>query len=89
MDREHLAEWRELSPGEGTDFDYVYMHMLERSPLKKGESVLTGQLIGQVGETGVASGCHLHFEMWGAPGWYTGGAPMDPLAALKAWDVYS
>ena len=75
--------------GDGTDVDYVYMHMLERSPLKKGETVLTGQLIGQVGETGVASGCHLHFEMWGAPGWYTGGAPVDPLPSLLAWDAYS
>ncbi len=75
--------------GAGTDIDYAYMHMVARSPLKKGATVLTGQVIGQVGDTGDAVGCHLHFEMWGAPGWYTGGAPMDPLPFLKAWDVYS
>ena len=75
--------------GAGTDVDYAYMHMQAPSPLKKGAVVLTGQVIGKVGQTGVASGCHLHFEMWSGPGWYTGGSPVDPLAALKAWDAYS
>jgi murein DD-endopeptidase MepM/ murein hydrolase activator NlpD len=75
--------------GAGTNTDYVYMHMKAASPLKKGDPVATGQSIGQVGDTGDADGCHLHFEMWGAPGWYTGGAPIDPLPALTAWDAYS
>jgi murein DD-endopeptidase MepM/ murein hydrolase activator NlpD len=50
---------------------------------------MTGQIIGAVGRTGDATACHLHFEMWSAPGWLTGGQPFDPLAFLKAWDVYS
>ncbi len=75
--------------GAGTDVDYAYMHLAERSPLKKGAIVLTGQQIGLVGDTGDAVGCHLHFEMWGKPGWYTGGTPVDPLPFLKAWDAYS
>ncbi len=74
---------------DGTDVDYVYMHLRERSPVKKGTHVGTGQLIGRVGDTGRANGCHLHFEMWDAPGWYTGGKPFDPLPFLKAWDKYS
>jgi hypothetical protein len=75
--------------GAGTDIDYAYMHLQEPSPLKKGAKVMTGQVIGAVGDTGVARGCHLHFEMWSAPGWYTGGQPIDPLPALKLWDSYS
>lgn len=75
--------------GEGTDVDYVYMHMQEPSPLAKGARVFTGQTIGAVGDTGVARGCHLHIEMWTGPGWYTGGAAFDPLPFLKAWDAYS
>jgi len=75
--------------GEGTDIDYVYMHLQAPSPLAKGTQVFTGQAIGNVGDTGDANGCHLHFEMWSGPGWYTGGQPLDPLASLKAWDAYS
>ena len=66
--------------GEGTDVDYAYMHLSEPSPLAKDTRVYTGQRIGSVGDTGNAEkGCHLHFEMWSGPGWYTGGAPLDPL----------
>ncbi len=75
--------------GAGTDVDYVYMHLKAPSPLLKGAPVMTGQSIGQVGDTGDADGCHLHFEMWAGPGWYTGGAPVDPLPSLTAWDAYS
>ncbi|HEV2775620.1 MAG TPA: peptidoglycan DD-metalloendopeptidase family protein [Solirubrobacteraceae bacterium] len=74
---------------EGTDIDYVYMHLAAPSPLAKGARVLTGQPIGNVGDTGDAHGCHLHFELWSGPGWYTGGAPLDPLPFLKLWDAYS
>ncbi len=75
--------------GDGTGNDYAYMHMAAPSPFEKGDRVYTGQQIGQVGDTGRASGCHLHFEAWGAPGWYSGGRPVDPTPLLKAWDTYS
>ncbi len=42
-----------------------------------------------VGDTGNAVGCHLHFELWGGPGWYDGGKPFDPLPSLQAWDGWS
>ena len=75
--------------GDGTGMDYIYMHLAERSPFEEGDRVYTGQRIGSVGETGRASGCHLHFELWGAPGWYDGGRPINPLSTLQAWDAYS
>jgi murein DD-endopeptidase MepM/ murein hydrolase activator NlpD len=63
------------------------MHLAAPSPVERGERVRTGQRIGAVGDTGNASGCHLHFELWSAPGWYEGGSPFDPLPSLKAWDA--
>ena len=75
--------------GRGTADDFMYAHLAEPSPLQEGETVRTGQPIGIVGDTGDAQGCHLHFEMWGAPGWYEGGSPFDPLPYLQKWDAYS
>jgi murein DD-endopeptidase MepM/ murein hydrolase activator NlpD len=75
--------------GEQTDVDYIYMHLRDPALVDKGARVHTGQLIGYVGDTGRATGCHLHFELWSGPGWYTGGSPFDPLPLLKAWDRHS
>jgi hypothetical protein len=75
--------------GDRTGTDFVYMHMREAALVDKGERVKTGQLIGFVGDSGRASGCHLHFEEWTAPGWYDGGKPFDPLPDLQAWDAGS
>jgi murein DD-endopeptidase MepM/ murein hydrolase activator NlpD len=75
--------------GDGTDIDYVYMHLDQPSPFSEGDRVYTGQTIGAVGDSGNARGCHLHFELWSAPGWYDGGKPFDPLPSLLAWDSWS
>ena len=75
--------------GDGTRVDYVYMHLAQPTPFRRGDRVYTGQQIGAVGETGNARGCHLHYEMWSAPGWYDGGRPFDPLPSLRSWDRWS
>jgi murein DD-endopeptidase MepM/ murein hydrolase activator NlpD len=75
--------------GDGTDVDYAYMHLRAPALVEKGDHVATGQRIGDVGDTGAASGCHLHFELWSGPGWYEGGRPSNPLATLQAWDAQS
>jgi murein DD-endopeptidase MepM/ murein hydrolase activator NlpD len=75
--------------GKGTSLDFMYAHLAEPSPLQTGEAVRTGQPIGIVGDTGDATACHLHFEIWMAPGWYEGGSPIDPLPYLEKWDRYS
>ena len=75
--------------GYKSNFDYVYMHMQDRSPFRAGDRVRTGQMIGRVGDSGNAQGCHLHYEMWSAPGWYDGGNPLDPYRYLKTWDSWS
>jgi murein DD-endopeptidase MepM/ murein hydrolase activator NlpD len=69
--------------------DYVYMHLKRRGP-RKGSRVHTGETIGRVGQTGDASGCHLHFEVWSKPGWYEGGHAMRSVTKkLKEWDNWS
>ena len=75
--------------GEQVGEDYVYMHLREAALVDKGDRVRTGQRIGFVGQTGRASACHLHFELWSAPGWYTGGNAIDAMPSLKAWDQFS
>jgi murein DD-endopeptidase MepM/ murein hydrolase activator NlpD len=75
--------------GEETGNDYAYMHLRAPSPFAPGDHVTTGETIGNVGDTGDATACHLHFEIWTAPGWYEGGSPIDPLPYLQAWDEYS
>jgi hypothetical protein len=52
-----------------------------------GQAVAAGQQLCRVGQTGDASGPHLHFEIW-IGGWRRdkASAPIDPLAQLQAWD---
>ena len=73
-----------LQTADGASF--AYMHLQSASRLRKGEGVIAGDPVGRVGDTGRASGCHLHLEQWTAPGWYEGGKAVDPLPLLKSLD---
>lgn len=65
---------------------YAYMHMRSRAQVAVGDEVFAGQRLGRVGATGRASGCHLHFETWTAPGWQRGGRAYDPGPLLRRLD---
>ncbi len=82
-----LAGYYVVIDGAGTGVDYMYAHLRQPALVVTHDTVYTGQQIGEVGDTGDAVGCHLHFEEWSAPGWYKGGHPYDPLPDLKRWDV--
>ncbi len=74
----------------GTDVDLLYAHMRKKAIPKVGDKVTAGEKIGEVGDTGNASGCHLHFEMHSAPGFWEGGHAMRGVTRyLKEWDKYS
>jgi len=76
--------------GEGTGVDTAYMHLKQKAIPREGSNVRRGEKIGEVGDTGNASGCHLHFEKWTAPGYYEGGEASGSVTkALKSWDKYS
>ena len=67
----------------------MYAHLKHPALVHKGQRVRTGQPIGIVGQTGDATACHLHFELWSKPGWYQGGSFTNPTDDLKRWDRWS
>lgn len=69
-----------------TPYDYFYAHLRSLALVREGQTVTTGQLVGYVGETGDATACHLHIELWQGR-WWAGGHTIDPLPFLKAWDA--
>lgn len=68
--------------------DYMYAHLATRAMVSKGQVVQPGQQIGIVGQTGDATACHLHFELWLGK-WYRGGHPVDPMPYLQTYQGYS
>jgi murein DD-endopeptidase MepM/ murein hydrolase activator NlpD len=66
--------------------DYFFAHCIRRSTIVgEGAPVTSGQQLCQVGNSGTASGPHLHFEIWNI-GWrIPGGYPIDPLPELRTW----
>ena len=68
-------------------FDFMFAHCKANSLIvSAGQVVTAGQQLCQAGQTGDATGPHLHFEMW-VGGWQAStGHPIDPLPYLQAWE---
>jgi murein DD-endopeptidase MepM/ murein hydrolase activator NlpD len=67
--------------------DYMYAHLAAPASVAKGTIVQPGQQLGIVGQTGDATACHLHFEVWLGK-WYRGGHPVDPLPYLTTYQGF-
>ena len=58
----------------------MYAHLCSGCTyVKVGERVTRGQPIGGMGQTGFATGVHLHFSVWTGPP-YVGGTALNPMA---------
>ena len=64
----------------GSGLYTTYNHM-SAVTVGRGQHVGRGQQVGRVGQSGNASGPHLHFEVWRGPVW-DGGRRVNPLAYL-------
>jgi murein DD-endopeptidase MepM/ murein hydrolase activator NlpD len=64
----------------GSNLYTTYNHLSAIS-VGYGQSVGEGQQVGRVGQSGDATGPHLHFEVWRGPVW-NGGTRVNPLAYL-------
>jgi murein DD-endopeptidase MepM/ murein hydrolase activator NlpD len=63
----------------GVKVDSLYGHMIAgSSPVVVGQAVKVGDFLGLVGDTGIAYGAHLHFEI------HIDNVPVDPFAWLQA-----
>lgn len=63
--------------GHRYDSETRYAHLSQAARhLRAGTIVEAGEVIGKVGSTGMATGPHLHFELWRY------GAPVDPLPLI-------
>lgn len=64
-----IADFEEGKGGNHVVIDHLdgyeskYMHM-DKYIVTQGQFVVTGQIIGYCGQTGAATGDHLHFEIW-------------------------
>ena len=65
----------EIDHGNGFRTRYGHMRKLK---VKKGDKVVLGQAIGEMGKTGRSTSSHLHYEVW------FDGEVQDPLPYLKA-----
>ena len=76
----------------GKKVTWTYFHMVKGSiKVKVGQKIEAGTIVGKMGETGFATGKHLHWEIWaghikGQPmaGFNTGKGYYDPMVFCKA-----
>jgi hypothetical protein len=76
----------------GKKVTWTYFHMVKGSiKVKVGQRITAGQVVGKMGETGFATGKHLHWEIWAGhikaqpmAGFHNGKGYYDPMTFCKA-----
>jgi murein DD-endopeptidase MepM/ murein hydrolase activator NlpD len=81
-----FAGWKDNGGGwqvwisHGSGLYTTYNHM-SAVLVSRGQGVGRGQQVGRIGQSGFATGPHLHFEVWRGPVW-AGGTRVNPLLYL-------
>ena len=57
----------------------MYAHLAERY-VSVGQEVSIGDTIGAMGQTGAATGVHLHFSLWRGYPYSRGSSSMNPMS---------
>jgi murein DD-endopeptidase MepM/ murein hydrolase activator NlpD len=71
------GRWLKIRHAQGIETAYAHLSAWAAG-IKPGASVRQGQVVGYVGETGLATGPHLHYEV------IEDGRPIDPRTAAMA-----
>lgn len=79
-DFQHNGAGNYVKIDHGNGVESLYMHMSEFA-VKVGDQVSAGDIIGYVGNTGVSSGPHLHFEL------RVNGEAIDPISIVENQEV--
>lgn len=73
---------------DGEYYTSLYAHMVPNSfQVKKGQKVKAGDVLGQMGTSGMSTGRHLHWEIWKGRthGWSADGKGfVEPISFIKA-----
>ena len=76
----NLSGYGETVIIEAGEYDFLFAHLARRSTLTQGQPY-NGEIIGEIGNTGVGTGEHLHFEVRSVGG--GSGTDVDPMPFVK------
>ncbi|UPG64355.1 peptidoglycan DD-metalloendopeptidase family protein [Metabacillus endolithicus] len=69
-------------------YETVYAHLSKRN-VKEGETVKKGQVVGIIGNTGISTGTHLHFELHEGEWTYEKEHALDPLFVFESHTAHA
>ncbi|UGB33390.1 peptidoglycan DD-metalloendopeptidase family protein [Metabacillus sp. B2-18] len=69
-------------------YETVYAHLSKRN-VEEGETVKKGQVVGIIGNTGISTGTHLHFELHEGEWTYEKEHALDPLFVLESHTAHA
>ncbi len=66
----------------------LYAHMADKPAVKVGDRIVSGQILGRMGNTGNSYGAHLHIEVQNSKAWGYGKNLINPNSVIN-WEKFS